>query len=287
MINIKVPLAIPLNQLSEKYLPYVDWTNVPTSDIQSLPTSSLKYVSTNKLLATYVNNQNAGISDEDLMSIIVRDMKILNNQYDYSKDSRLEDFLHTFCTEKFLSKYNKQIYALCKLNNTSKRAISLLLTYGFQPLHKLVDFGLYEIRWNVLNRREVPMHHRYEILRSGSYMGYMIVYDKEFVEMAPVLYTCQLESMPFMIHVPYNFDDYAISHIFQGNTVMFPGIADRKDITWDDLIDLYLAEKIHYNQIEAAWEYFLRNGDFDREAYENRISSMMPNNTVFKKEDFL
>lgn len=287
MINLTVPLDIPINLLSEIYLPYVDWTNVPDPDIQSLPTSSLKYVSTRKLLSTYLNNKNAGISDEDLMSIIVRDMKILNNQYDYTKDSRLEEFLHTFCTEEFLSKYNKQIYALCKLNNTSKRTIALLLTYGLQPIHKLVDVGLYEVRWDVLNRREVPMHHRYKILRSGSYMGYMIVYDKEFVDMAPVLYTGQLESMPFMTHVPYNFDDYAIAHIFQGNTVMFPGIADRKDITWDELIDLYLAGKIHYNQIETAWKYFLRNGDFDREAYENRISSMMPNNTVFKKEDFL
>lgn len=287
MINLTVPLNIPLNQLSETYLPYVDWTKVPIPDIQSLPTSSLKYVSTKKLLASYANIKNTGISDEDIMSIIVRDLKILNNKYDHSTDSQLERFLYTFCDVKFLSKYNKQIYSLCKMNNTAKRVIALLLTYGLRPISELVDMGLYEIRWEALNHREVSMQHRRKVLNSGSYMGYTIVYDKEFFDMAPVLYSCILESMPFMTHVPYNFDDCAIAHIFQYKTEMFPGIADRKEITWDQLIDLYLDEKIHYNQIETAWEYFLRNGNFDCEAYVNSISSMIPRDPVFKMEDFL
>lgn len=287
MINLTVPLDIHINKLSEQFLPYVDWNNVPIQDIQSLPISSLKYVSTKKLLAAYTTINNTGISDEDILSIIVRDLKILNNHYDYSIDSRLERFLYKLCDMKFLSKYKKQIYSLCKMNNTAYRVIALLLTYGLLPINELVDMGLYEIHWDALNHREVPMQHRRKVLQSGSYMGYTIVYNKEFTEMAPVLYSSILESMPFMTHVPYNFDDDAIVYIFQGNTVMFPGIADRKEITWDKLIDLYLDGKIQYDQIEKAWEYFLCNGDIDRVEYVNSISSMIPHDPVFKKEDFL
>lgn len=287
MINLTVPFDIPLNQLSVQLLPYVDWSNVTVTDILSLPASSMKYVSTKQLINVYTNNNIINMSDEDILSVIARDIKIMVAKYDYIKDSRLEGFLYTFCSFEFLMKYHQQIYAMCMLNNTATRVQALMLTYGLQPLSKLVDFGLYEVRWDVLNRREVPIQHRFTILRSGSYMGYTIVYDKEIEEMAPVLYSEQLGSMSFIPHVPHIFDATAIDYIFQCNTNMFPGIADRTTITWNELIDLYLDEKIHYSQICTSWEFFLRNCDITVDEFSEKISSKFGNRSTFSAEDFL
>ena len=288
MIQLNIPVDIPLNQLSERFLPFVDWTNVSPTDIQMLPVTSLKYVSTKMLVSSFLNQGIAQISDEDLLSIIARDVKILANKYDYAKDSRIEGFLHNFCTHDFVMKYAKQIHAICEMSSVDiKRIKSLLYTYNAMPIENLIGVGLYGVYWKTLNSTRVPINHRYRIMKSGSYMGYTVVYDQEVDEMAPVLYTQQMLNMPFITHVPEVFDDYAIEFIFQKNTNMFPGIADRDEITWNELINLYYEGKIFYPQIEQAWKYFLRQGDIDREAFTQRISNMMPNNSVFKAEDFL
>lgn len=288
MIQLNIPVSTPIHKLSEKFLPFVDWTNVSPTDIQSLPVTSLKYVST-KMLVTSFNNQSiALLSDEDLLSVIARDIKILAQKYDYAKDSRIEGFLHNFCDHSFVMKYAKQIHAICEMSGADiKRVKALLYTYNALPHENLIGIGLYGVHWSLLNSTRVPVNHRYRIMKSGSYLGYTVIYDQELDELAPVLYTQQMLNMPFITHVPDVFDDYAVGFIFQKNTNMFPGIADRKEITWNELINLYYEGKVFYQQIEQAWTYFLRNGDIDREAFEHRISNMMPNNTVFTAEDFL
>lgn len=288
MIQLNIPVDIPINQLSEKFLPFVDWTKVAPPDIQALHVTSLKYVSTKMLVSSFLNNTISTISDEDLLSIIARDIAILVKKYDFAKDARLEGFLHNFCDKSFVMKYAKQIHAMCEMSGVDiKRTKSLLYVYNALPIENLVGMGLYSLRWSILNSTNVPINHRYRIMKSGTYLGYTIIYDQELDEMAPVLYTQQMLTMPFITHVPDVFDDYAIEFIFQNNTNMFPGIADRKEITWNEMINLYYDGKIFYTQIEQAWKYFLRQDDIDREIFEKRIGNMMPNNTVFSAEDFL
>lgn len=288
MIQLNIPVDVPINLLSEKFLPFVDWTKIAPPEIQILPAASLKYVSTDMLVSSFLNNIIATISDEDLLSIIARDIKILTQKYDYAKDSRLEGFLHNFCDKSFVMKYAKQIHAMCEMSGgTITRVKSLLYTYNALPVEKLIGCGLYSIHWSTLNSTKVPINHRYRIMKSGSYLGYTAIYDHELVEMAPVLYTQHMRNMPFMMHIPDVFDDYAINYIFQKNTNMFPGIADRSKITWNEMINLYYDGKIYYDQIEQAWSYFLRQDDIDREHYERVIGDRMPSNSVFSAEDFL
>lgn len=286
MIQLSIPINVPLNQLSEKYLPFVDWGRIKASDIVSLPPSSLKYVSTQKLIEFFNDQKNAGFSDEDLLTVISREITRLGDKYDYSAEYRLETFLHKFCDQEFLKKYSRQILAMCKLITSTKqvsleRVPAILAMYGFVSTDVLVGLGLHSISWDKLSSTKVSLEHRYKLLSSGSYMAYEITYNSDLPDIVPVLTTEQIESMRF-IHAPDIFDDYAMSFIGDLST-----IHDDNEVKWDELIEYYYDGKIHHQNIQNAWVYHLNDGTVNIDTIESYIRAKLPNKTVFTAEDFL
>lgn len=287
MTKLNISIDIPLHKLSDRLLPYVDWSCVHQNDILALPKDKLKYVSTDHLCGA-IGSGVSMLPDDDLLYVIARDVGILAEKYDYTTDSRLEAFLHLYCSYDFVKKYARQIYTMCEMQSHSiARAKSVILTYGLLDISKLVGNGFFDVRWTTLNSTRVPMEHRYNILKSGAYMAYVAEFDCELEEMTPVLYTEQLDSLPFITCAPTVFDDYALYYILNDRKKDYSWIENRNDIAWNELIDLYLDMTISYQLLERFWAYFLNNGNFSFDDYEERIISKKTNRSKFAAEDFL
>ena len=286
MPKLIIDVDIDLNNLSEKYLPYVSWENVSFKDMNSLSSNKIKYISTRELILCYGKSTATKMCDEDILSVIARDVSELGIKYDFHQDNHLSSFLQNFCTFEFLSMYYKQIHSLFLLNDAALNSHShnLLSVYGLYPVQTLCDKSFSTIKWVTLSSKRVPIEHRFDLLKSGAFWGYTLHYNADIVATVPVLYTRHLNALGvFDNNVPDVFDSYAIDTIY-GFLELF---GTEGQVTWDELIDKYYSGEINMDHLESAWYYFLCNQESDVDDLQKRIESKLPTRSKFSAEDFL
>lgn len=283
MIPLSIEVQLDINVLSEKYLPFVEWSQIPVQDIQRLDTHKLKYCTMFKLQDAFLNQEQANMTDEDVLSMISRDINKLRVKYDYTRETRIVKFIHNFTSPLFIEKYHKQIISMVKManNNDIARIPALFMTYGYDT-ENLVGKNLYVVSWDIINSTNISIEQRFKIMKSGSYLAYVCEYDLELIEMVPLLYTEQLKQT--LVPAPDIFDDYALS--FMGRS-FYPELKDRTSITWNELIDLYYKGELQKHILERAWDYFITNYDDEASAIEARISSKLSNHSIFHEADFV
>lgn len=293
MFNLNIPVNIGINDLSTKYLPFVDWKSVSQYDIYKLDPDKLMYVDVRVLMQCYLNNTAANMSEECVMSVISRELSELGNTYNYVKESKLADFIHKFCSIEIIKNNYRQIQSLLKISimksgnpkphfEVQNKITPLFVMYGLMDTSYLVHNQVHAIDFSKLNDVQVPLDVRFKILKSGMALSYWIVNEYHLHSLVPVLKTEHLKQMPFMPELDV-FDSYCIGHI---NGERYIPLHDKDSITWDELIDYYYNGELPLSVLEDVWDYYVRNvGDYEEinNAFQRKYSTA----PKFTEEDFL